>query len=180
MTLRVFQIIACLLLPLAAFAVVALSVPARANEVTEFRLKAAFIYNFIALTEWPNDDSSKLQLCIVGGNPFGDEIAKLNGRMAGTHAIVVEQKLATESIKACNAAYIVPAATDNLPALLESVKGRPVLLIGDTPGGPRSGVALNLVVVQDRVGFEVNLPAARDARLTLNSKLLRVATKVYP
>ena len=43
----------------------------QADEQPEYRLKTAFIYNFIMLTEWPAETGSTMQLCIQGADPFG-------------------------------------------------------------------------------------------------------------
>ena len=65
-----------------------------------------------------------------------------------------------------------------MPQVLKRRSGSPVLTIADSPGAARRGVALNLSVAADRVTFEANLQAARDAGLNLSSKLLRLATQV--
>ena len=41
---------------------------AQADELPEYRLKAAFVYNFIAFTDWPADVAPTLNLCIVGAD----------------------------------------------------------------------------------------------------------------
>ena len=62
--------------------------------------------------------------------------------------------------------------------MLEAVQGLPVLTVADSAGAARQGAALNMNVVLGRVTFEANLEAARNARLNLSSKLLRLATEV--
>lgn len=150
----------------------------RANELPEYRLKAAFIYNFLVYAEWPAETGSTLNLCIHGKDPFGPEIDGLQGKVAAGRTIAVHRKAVGESLKNCQAVFIAPSLIDSLPRVLESLRGQPALTVADSPGTMHKGVALNMNVAQGRVTFEANLQAARGAGLGLSSKLLRLATEV--
>jgi hypothetical protein len=149
-----------------------------ADELPEYRLKAAFIYNFALFTEWPAEVGSTLNLCIHGQDPFGKEIDALEGKTVGGRSIAVQRKAGNASLQGCQIVFIAPSAIGNLPRVLEAVQGSPVLTVADSAGAARQGVALNMAVVQNRIAFEANLKAARAARLVLSSKLLRLATEV--
>jgi len=151
---------------------------ARAEDLPEYRLKAAFVYNFLVYAEWPADTGGSLNLCIHGSDPFGHEIDGLQGKVAGGRTIAVHRKAAGESLKNCQAVFIAASAIDSLPRLLAGLHAQPVLTVADSPGAMRRGVALNMGVAQGKVSFEANLQAARAAGLGLSSKLLRLATEV--
>ena len=153
-------------------------VTARADNPSEYRLKAAFLFNFALFTEWPAEVGGVLNLCIHGTDPFGKEIDALQGKAVGRRTIDVQRKPAGESLAGCQIVFIAPSAIGALPRVLERVQGRPVLTVADSVGAARRGAALNLAVDQDKVSFEANLQAARGAGLTLNAKLLRLATEV--
>jgi YfiR/HmsC-like len=151
---------------------------ARANDLPEYRLKAAFIYNFMLFTEWPAGTGNTLNLCVHGKDPFGAEIDGLQGKPAAARSIAVLRKSAGESLKNCQVVFIAPSMMGSLPNVLESLKGQPTLTLADSHGAMQKGVALNMGVAQGKVTFEANLLAARDAGLNLSSKLLRLATEV--
>jgi hypothetical protein len=151
---------------------------ARADELPEYRLKAAFIYNFAIYTEWPAELGRTLTVCIDGPDPFGKDIDALQGKAAGGRSIAVLRKAAGDSLAGCQIVYIAPAAIASLPRVLEAVRGSPVLTVADSPGSARLGVALNMAVAANRITFEANLAAARGAGLNLSSKLLHLATEV--
>jgi hypothetical protein len=161
-----------------ALATLLVAAHARADDLPEYRLKAAFVYNFLVYTEWPADAAGTFNLCLVGGDPFGREIDALQGKAVAGRTIAVLRKAPGDSLKTCQAVFIATGAMDGLPRVLDGVRGQPVLTVADTPGAARNGVALNMAVAQSRVTFEANLPAARNAGLTLSSKLLRLATEV--
>lgn len=152
---------------------------ARADELPEYRLKAAFVYNFIAYTEWPAATGNGLNLCVVGTDPFGAEIDGLQGRLAGGRKIAVQRKALADPLKDCQAVFVTASAIEGLPRLLESLRGRAVLTLADSAGAMQRGVVLNMNMAQGKVSFEANLQTARSAGLDLSSKLLRLATEVH-
>src|SRR5690606_23153749 len=52
-------------------------------ELAEYQVKAAYLYNFITLTEWPAAIGANLPLCVYGPDPFGDDIDALAGKNVG-------------------------------------------------------------------------------------------------
>jgi hypothetical protein len=152
--------------------------PVRADGPPEYRLKAAFVYNFALFTEWPAEVGATLHLCITGTDPFGPEIDALQGKAVGGRSLAVHRKDAGESLAGCQIVFVAASAIGSLPRVLDSLRGRPVLTVADSPGAARRGAALNLAADQDRVSFEANLQAARSAGLLLSTKLLRLATEV--
>lgn len=152
--------------------------PTRAEDLPEYRLKAAFLYNFVLFTEWPADIGATLGMCIVGRDPFGKEIDELQGKAVGERSIAVLRKSVGDPLRNCQLVFIAESAIASLPKMLDELRDRPVLTVADCPAAAGQNVALNMSVVQNRVTFEANLHAARAARLNLSSKLLRLATKV--
>ena len=163
---------------LAAFYMPLTASQARADELPEYRLKAAFLYNFALFTEWPAEVGDTLTLCIVGRDPFGRDIDELQGKPVGDRSVTLQRKGLGDSLKSCQIIFIAASAMGNLPRLLDELRERPVLTVADSPGAARQGVALNMAVAQNKVTFEANLQAARAARIGLSSKLLRLATEV--
>jgi len=165
----------CLGLALLAFAPAAVS-----DELPEYRLKAAFLYNFALFTEWPAELGATLNLCVYGRDPFGEEIDALQGKPVGERRIVVRRVTSTEGLSVCQVVFIVSPAGDGIARVLATVRGASVLTVADAPGAARQGVALNMNVVNNKITFEANLTAVRAANLKLSSKLLSLATEVLP
>lgn len=163
---------------LVAWWFVSLAPVASADALPEYRLKAAFLYNFAVFTEWPSEVGGTLNVCIHGQDPFGKDVDALQGKAAGARTLAIQRRSAGESLKGCQVVFIAASAMGGLPRVLEELRDAPVLTVADTPGAARQGVALNMAVAQNKVTFEANLLAARAAHLTLSSKLLRLATEV--
>jgi len=151
---------------------------ASSQSKPEYRLKAAFLYNFALYTDWPAETGQSLNLCIYGNDPFGEEIDALQGKAVGARVLAIHRTPAGESLGGCEIVFIAPSAISSLPSVLERLQGSAALTVADSPGAAQRGVALNMSVAANRVAFEANLKAARGARLNLSSKLLHLATQV--
>lgn len=152
--------------------------PASAEDLPEYRLKAAFVYNFMVFTEWPGDAATSIKLCVVGNDPFGAEIDKLAGKRIAGKSVVVERRRDDASLADCQTVFIAASAIQHLDRLLERLADQPVLTIADSEGAMQRGVQLNMKVADRKVSFEANLEAARRHHLQLSSKLLQLATEV--
>ena len=149
-----------------------------ADSLAEYRIKAAFLVNFVAFTEWPDEVGNTLNLCVYGPDPFGLELGKFQGRSVGGRSLAVTRVNSVDKLETCQIVFITRPVIDNLLRVLDSLSGKPVLTVADSPGAMRQGVALNLGTRQSRVIFEANLAAARGNGLNLSSKLLNLASEV--
>ncbi len=149
-----------------------------ADPLQEYRLKAAFLYNFALFTEWPEDGNAALTVCVAGPDTFGGELAALNGKAVGLRRIRVTWADIDGPLAGCHLVFIPASANDAIPNVIAQLAGRPVLTVADSQGAAQRGVMLNMTVAQDKIVFEANTRAARSARIGLNSKLLRLATQV--
>lgn len=149
------------------------------THINEYQVKAAFLYNFIAFTQWPDDIDQTLNLCLYGKDYFGQEIDKLQARVVDDNNINVLRLTSLEKSKECHVLFISKSAIDNLPNILASVEGEPILTIADSPGTARKGVIINMSLTQNKITFEVNLESARNVRINLSARLLQLATKVH-
>lgn len=149
-----------------------------ADTQAEYRVKAGFLYNFAAFTEWPAEVGNTLNLCVYGPDPFGEELDRLQGRSVGRRSLALMRVNGVESLGACQIVFITRPVIDNLLRVLDHVNGKPVLTVADSPGAMRQGVVLNMGTRQSRVTFEANLAAARGNGLNLSSKLLNLASEV--
>jgi hypothetical protein len=151
-----------------------------ADDLPEYQLKAEFLYRFAQFAEWPVEVGDTLNLCLHGTDPFGAELDALQGKLIERRNIVVLRNVKADALDGCQIIYVAPAGAADVRHVLEHTKGRPVLIVADTPGAARLGVTLNMAVVKNHVTFEANMQAARAARISLSSRLLRLATEVIP
>lgn len=167
-----------------AIAILAVTVsPARAvaadTPLPEYQVKAAIVYKVAKFIHWPSDafasTSAPLVLCIAGNDPFGQYIDNLNGEIIQGRPLIIRRAGNDQlELRRCHIVFV--GDEPGKQSVFASVADDPVLTIGDTSGFAESGGMLGLSISNNRVGFEVNLNVARDARLDISASLLQLAT----
>lgn len=153
---------------------------AYADSAPEYALKAAFIYNFATFTEWKVKNAETVNLCVLGSDPFGNALNSIEGRRVGNARLVtLHVATADNALRSCHMVFISAAEKGNLPTILDIARESGILTIADLPGAAQQGVMIGLTVEQKKITFEVNLEAARRAKLNISSKLLSLARAVY-
>jgi hypothetical protein len=150
----------------------------------EYQIKAAFIYNFAQFVGWPEDTfaspSEALSICVAGQDPFGASIDQVvEGRQIRNRPLVVRRvEQDSADILDCHILFI-GSSGEQESAALRTLGGEPVLTIWDNPNPARNSI-IDFSVLENNVGFDINLGNARRAGLEISSGLLTVATEVTP
>lgn len=151
----------------------------------EYRVKAAFLFNFAHFVEWPTNAfptaESPLIIGVVGNDPFGavlDEIVR--GESVNGHPMIVQRYRRGEEIKTCHILFISASERNQMPEILALLKGRSVLTVGDMEGFAQAGGMIRFLTEKNKIRFRINLEAAKAAHLTISSKLLKAAEVVAP
>jgi hypothetical protein len=149
-------------------------------EVEEYRVKAAFLFNFAKFVEWPpqafKSADEPIGLCLLGPNPFGSSLDQtVQGKTAGDRTFVVREIRDAQQAGACHIVFVSAAGWTQSRAVLGEIKQCCVLTVGETADFISSGGMINLRLEDARVRVEINPDAAERARLRISSKLLSLA-----
>ena len=143
------------------------------EEPTEYRLKAAFLYNFASFPEPPTkiDKHSTFNMC------FLDYIAQ---RKVKDLQVTILLKSDPDKLSECHLLYISRSAVSNkLESTLDHISSGPILTVADSTGTCQKEVVTNMGINAGKITFEANLTPAHTAKLELSSQLLRFAKEVY-
>lgn len=158
--------------------------PAMAQgRAAEYHVKAAFLLNFARFVEWPFEcmpaSSSPLVIGVVGADPFGGELQeRLRGRFVEGHPIQLRHLQWNEPLTECHILFISASEREHLLQILLSVRRKSVLTVSDMERFCLGGGMIELVMVGDRVRFDIHWNAAVAANLKVSAKLLSVARVV--
>ncbi|HSV26310.1 MAG TPA: YfiR family protein [Sedimentisphaerales bacterium] len=154
----------------------------------EYRVKAAFLYNFLKFVEWPDDQSADanvpITIGILGEDRFGTAFDEIVSRKVKDRNIVVKRFSShdTEQAKAglagCHLVFVTVSHRRHARDVAAMLAGKPVLLVGESDGFLEAGGSVNFIMQGDRVSFDINLDNADRAGLTIASQLLRLARRV--
>lgn len=155
------------------------SFPAAGQRPSEYQVKAAFLYNFPNFIEWPAETSpdtvTTLTIGILGNDPFGNAFEPFAEKTIKGRQVVVRRSSRLQELPICQILFICDSEKKYLPQILEHLKGRSVLTVGETEGFAQSGVIANFVLQDNKVRFEINVAAAERAGLKFGAKLLKLA-----
>lgn len=163
------------------------ALPAHAYaQVREYELKAAFLFNFALFTQ-PTAaaakpavlDAEPYRICIYGKDPFGAAARTLNARLIAGRPIVVKPAVAIEELKQCQLVFIGEVERESARRAANAISGLPIITVAESKDFPSTAAIFNLLLVDDKVAFQVNTQAARSHQLEVSAKLTRLAKNVH-
>lgn len=175
-----------LLLGLMALLAAALIGRAYAAQPSEYELKAAFLYHFAQLVNWPPEAFAKadspMAIGVLGENPFGKQLEEsLRGKSVNGHPLAVKEFQTTEQgANTCHILFISRSEREHLPEILAAVRGKSVLTVGETDHFTEMGGMINFTLDGTKIRFQINDAAAKAVGLKISSKLLSLATNKSP
>lgn len=169
---------------LAAAAILVLSPLAHAQQAAEATVKAAFLYKFAGYVEWPDSAVGAAEAPFTIGIAGADDVAAdlerlVPGRMVMNRRVVVRRLKEGESLKGVHLLFIGRGEA-NLRPMVRAAQQQGTLIVTETERGLDMGSAINFLILDDRVGFEVSLESAERSGLRISSRMLAVARRVVP
>lgn len=158
---------------------------AREGEDLEHSVKAAFLYKFASYVEWPASvfpqADTPIAIAVAGSEAIAAELGRLvASRTAQGRSIVVKRLTPGDPLAGVHILFVGPSEVERLAQWARDAQAHSTLLVTDSRGALERGSAINFVLVDRRVRFEISLDAAEKSSLKLSSRLLAVAQRVHP
>jgi len=158
-------------------------VPADEPRPTDYKAKAAYLYNFARFVEWPEDAFDGPQapfiIGILGEDPFGQAFDSVRGKTVKGRTLIIKKIDDVRESTSCQILFIGALERGKRQTILKALQHGSVLTAGDTEGFAKAGGVVNFVVTDKSVGFEVNVDAAQRKRLKFSSRILNIAVIVH-
>ncbi len=156
--------------------------PAEAHGETdasvEQRVKAAMLYNFTRFITWPGAVGPDLRLCVMGRTALEPALREIEGKQSQGMVLRVKSGVADADLASCEMVLIGRSEAGRIDDLLSRLARRPVLTVSDLEGFATRGGVIELLLVDNKVRFDINTAAAQRAGLSISSKLLRLANNI--
>jgi hypothetical protein len=149
----------------------------------EYRVKAAFLFHFAQLVDWPADaltgTDNSLYLCTFGEDPFQGALeSTVEGKVIADRVIRIRHLTRSQDMTGCRILFLGKAQSKRIPMLLADLRNAAVLTVGETPGFLTAGGMICFQLQENKVRFDINLDAAQSAGLKIGSRLLVLAQNV--
>ncbi|WP_423128704.1 YfiR family protein [Gaoshiqia sp. Z1-71] len=147
-----------------------------AEGVDEYLLKAAFFERFTRFVDYgtqPADQDRFFVIAVLGENPFGDRLDR----------VYKEQRILNRQVKLIytdrvdqigrpDILYIGQDQRKELEHILASIQGYQTITIADSPAFSGKGIMINLLLIDNKIRFEIDLEAASKQNVKFDRILL--------
>ncbi len=161
-----------------ALAVSALPAHGQDRAQRQYELKAALLYNFLKFVEWPADTGTTRTVCVLGEDPFGPALESIAGRTAAGRTVETKRLARVEEVAGCHLLFISSSEANRLPQVLQVLADSSVLTVAEMRDFARRGGMVGLSVRRNKIHIAINVEAYEQARLTISSQLLSVASVI--
>jgi len=157
-----------------------LSALAADEQPLEYRIKANYLLTLPLFIELPSQPSSctAFSVCVIGDTPLTELLEASKGKRIKGRPLVVMKSREPDRMNCCHILFIASSEQYRLQKLLAWANQRGILTISDMRGFVKQGGMINLVMVNNKISFDLNQAAARSASISFGTQLLRLANDV--
>lgn len=181
---------------------------ADSGSITEYELKAVFLYKILKYVQQPQFSqvdpiateslvgtdarnvghlkrgTSDVEMCIVGLNPFASHLDRvLNKVNKNQHHRKVSAKYLRRfkavEVTSCDLVFLSKSERRQLGEVVEQMQEFSILTVSDIEGFAKEDGMIEFVFSNGSIQMEINLLAASKSNLSISANLLEVAKKVY-
>jgi len=156
--------------------------PARGQDINrEYKLKAAYIYQFATYVEWPEgafrDATSPFVIGILGPDPVGADLRKIaKVKKIGGRKIDVRYYEQAKEVRDCHILFMSRALkSETQQAAIKLLSGQNILFVGETPDYLKHGGVIDFVIQENRIRIYISKSAYEREGVVFSAQLLRVA-----
>lgn len=162
-----------------------LTTPAHAQsdeETLALQVKAAFLFNFVKFTTWPESRFSRpsdpINLCVLEPDPFGPILDRtLKDKTVNGRPFLLRRSPRAADLRNCHLVYLGASDSGTLSAELKQLSGSSILLVHENAETLSNG-GIRFLVADRKIRFEINLAEIERESLQLSSKLLALSSIV--
>lgn len=148
----------------------------------EYRVKAAYLYNFAKFIKWPENtfknNTSPIIIGVLGKNIMTEQLAPLSLRKVRNHPIKIQYIDSLKEAHGCQLLYIDIEEPEQLIPVLDELKTSQTVTIGDYKDFASGGGIIQFVTIRERLRFIINHDIARKNNIKIDVQLLSLAIDV--
>jgi hypothetical protein len=146
----------------------------------EYLVKAKYLLNIPLFTEIPPQakNSTSYTICLIGDTSLENVLGSFKGKQIKNLPLMVRRIEEISQAGSCQMLFIASSERHRLQMILPEAHRRNILTVSDMRDFTRLGGILNLLTINNRVTFDLNLAAADKASISFSTHLLKLARDV--
>ena len=147
--------------------------------LSEYQIKAAYLYYFTTFVAWPAEtfsrDGDALVVGILGDDPFGAILDEtLRDKTVNNRRLVVRRFGNIREARASHILFISASERDRLASILKVLDGTAVLTVAEIDHYASRGGQIAFRMEDKKVRFDINVAAVERARLKVSAQLMKL------
>lgn len=162
------------------FIAVGAMLAARPAWAQSYQLHSVFMYSFTRYVQWPDaKNTGDFRILVVGDSPILEELQKMaETKKVGTRAIKVEEASKITGNETSHIIFISAGKSALLPDALTKLGANGVLVVTEKEGLGSKGSAINFLMKDGKLAFELNQNALSKQGLKASTELIRLAVVI--
>lgn len=148
------------------------------DALPEYTLKAAYLYNFALLTDWPlqKQNTEQFTLCLYAKESLGVAFDALENKQILNKPIQIKYLTSASMAQECHLVFIPIIRPNGVEKILSEMANLPILLVSDD----KELRMAHIQILQDneRLIFTINTKLLQETGLNLSSRLLNLAKEI--
>lgn len=149
------------------------------NKATaqNYQVHSLYMYSFTKYVQWPDAYSEgDFVIGIVGSSEIKQHLQKMASlKKVGSRLIRVVEFASVDEIKKCNMLFVPNAESSNFEAIRKKMGGTATLILTEKEGLGKKGSAINFILKQNKLLFELNQSEIEEAGLHISKELVKFA-----
>ena len=150
----------------------------------EYKLKAAFIFNFARLISWPESAftsaTQPFNMCVIGEDPLVAAFAGVEEKKIKGRKILLKKYSKISDAGQCHLMFVSSSEDGYLHTFLENHPAAAVVTVGESKGfAEKTGMIEFFKRDDDKLSFKINNGNAKQRHLYVEASLLDLAAEVY-
>lgn len=143
------------------------------------KVKAEHLYNFAKFVEWPQEafkgPDDPVVIALLGREPLDAHLRQmaLDATIQG-RSVRIRRFKTVDDLEPCHVLYIDESRKNSISDIFYIIEDWPVLTVSNMKDFSKRGGIINFIDQDDKISFEINADAAKEARIQLSSKLLKL------
>jgi hypothetical protein len=156
------------------------------SQSVENTMKAVALEKLSLFISWPdntlkNDPSQEFVIGVLDQTSFGNKLKEVyKEKKIKERKVKIINSKNIQELTECHILIIPNIKINELNKVLAFVKGKPILTISDSEGFAEAGCFINFYAYENKLRFEINQMAMKDAGFTVDYRLLKVSKVLNP
>ena len=150
------------------------------TQAQNYQVHTLYMYSFTKYVKWPASYSDgDFVIAVVGNSGIVSHLKKMASlKKVGNRLIRVVEYASADDIQKCNMVFLSNRNNAEFEALKGKLSGSHTLILTESAGMGKKGSAINFIIKQKKLLFELNQSVIDEAGLQISQDLVKFAIMI--